>query len=197
MTYNPFVGVGTSPPTWTPLNGSWFENFYPYRLDVDCMPAFSYREDMFGEIKHTMQQNPTDYGVYREEWLGHVWTAEDRSSVHCFYFDRPSQIIAFREQHLHHYKKWEIALTPYIRGPMDEILDVNTLEEFTVEYPYSVEISMEHDGIDIEDWLIENGMAHVDDWKCIKMRHNGIYTLYFRDASKAVLAKLRWSGVGF
>lgn len=64
-------------------------------------------------------------------------------------------------------------------------------------YPHSVEISTEHDGVDIEDWLIENGMAHIDDWKAIKMTHKGVFVLYFCDPAKAVMTKLRWSGVGF
>ena len=64
-------------------------------------------------------------------------------------------------------------------------------------FPYSVEISTEHDGQDIQDWLIENGMEHTIDWKAIKMRHKGVYTVYFRDSKKAVMTKLRWSGVGF
>jgi hypothetical protein len=66
-----------------------------------------------------------------------------------------------------------------------------------MEFPYWIEISAEHDGVDIQDWLLENGMAHLDDWKAIKMRHRGVYVVYFREASKAVMAKLRWSGVGF
>lgn len=64
-------------------------------------------------------------------------------------------------------------------------------------YPHRVDISMEHDGVDIEDWLIENGMAHITDWKAIKMSHHGVWVLYFKEANKAVMTKLRWSGVGF
>lgn len=179
------------------MNGSWFENYFLYRVDVVGKPEHIRLEDTFGKIKDAMQNNPTDYGVYRQEWIGHVTMERDGSSSHRYYFFRLEQIIAFREQHLTDYIKWKITLTTHVRGPRDEILDINTLEEFTVEYPYSVEISIEHDGVDIEDWLIENGMAHMTDWKAIKMTHRGVFVLYFRDPAKAVMAKLRWSGVGF
>lgn len=65
------------------------------------------------------------------------------------------------------------------------------------EFPYCVEISDEHDGQDIKDWLLENGMVHITDWKAIRMRHRHIFEVYFKDANKAVMTKLRWSGVGF
>lgn len=76
---------------------------------------------------------------------------------------------------------------------MDYTLRSNTEAAF----PFCVEISTEHDGQDIQDWLLENGMAHKIDWLAIKIRHRGIYEVYFKESSKAVMTKLRWAGVGF
>lgn len=63
-----------------------------------------------------------------------------------------------------------------------------------MEYPYCVEISLDHDGADIEDWLLENGMGHVTDWKAIRMRHKQVWAIYFKNANQAVMTKLRWGG---
>jgi hypothetical protein len=64
-----------------------------------------------------------------------------------------------------------------------------------MEYPYYVAISSEHDGKEVLDWLTENGIRHQEDYKALRMRHRGIYALYFKDSRKAVMTKLRWSGV--
>jgi hypothetical protein len=70
----------------------------------------------------------------------------------------------------------------------------NTFEEITMSYPYSVEISDEHDGEDIQDWLLENGWGHQMDWKALRMRHKGVYSIHFLQVHMAMLTKLRWGG---
>ena len=76
-------------------------------------------------------------------------------------------------------------------------IDRAIMGNMPMSYPHVVEISNEHDGVDIEDWLIESGMAHITDWKAINMRHRKKWVLYFKDPAKAVMAKLRWGGIGF
>ena len=76
-------------------------------------------------------------------------------------------------------------------------MDYTIMSNTRIAYPFCVEISAEHDGQDIEDWLLENGMGHKTDWLAIKMRHRGVFEVYFKEANKAVMTKLRWSGVGY
>lgn len=71
------------------------------------------------------------------------------------------------------------------------VLDPKGLQK---EFSYSVEVSLRYSGAEIEDWLVSNGMRHMVDWKALRMDHRGIYTLYFCDPHKAVMAKLRWGG---
>lgn len=64
-----------------------------------------------------------------------------------------------------------------------------------MEYPYTVEISTEHDDSDITDWLVSNDIVAHRDYKAIRLTHIDIYMIYFKDAKKAMLTKLRWTGV--
>lgn len=172
--------------TWTPDSGMWLEKYFYYRMDIPNSPWAS---SSFN-IKELMQKDESTWGIYREEWIYH---SSDKTD--SWYFNDLEKAKLFWESSKETFpKRANPQLTTYIRGPKDEILDIDTFEEITMSYPYSVEISDEHDGEDIQDWLLENGWGHQMDWKALRMRHKGVYSIHFRQAHMAMLTKLRWGG---
>ena len=187
--------VGERPPeetTWSPDSQMWIELYFYYRMDV---PAGAWAR-ISDDLRELMKKDESSWGVYREEWIYHGHgSPSGKYFTDSWYFNDLEKAKIFWASFGHLFPKViNPDTTAHIRGPHDEILDVDTFEEITMSYPYSVEVSDEHDGEDIQDWLLENGWGHQMDWKALRMRHKGVYSIHFRQAHMAMLTKLRWGG---
>lgn len=176
--------------TWTPESQIWVDSYFYYRVNFEVSP-FSFNS-AFDQIKYNMMLDQS-WGTYRQDWGG--WVSDN---THSFYFNDMAIVEKFLKTYANRYPQFGgLTWTPWLRGKYGEITDAKTLEEFNVEFPYCVEISLEHDGQDIQDWLVGNGMTHHGDWKAIRMAHKKVWAIYFREATKATMTKLRWGGIGF
>lgn len=74
-------------PYYMPRDQSWFEQKFNYRITI-TLPRSPLWVDRYGPIRAWLESDPDRWGVYREDWFGHVWTNATTEDYSFFFMCR-------------------------------------------------------------------------------------------------------------
>ena len=79
--------------TYQPMNWSWFELQFLYRVEIKCDMRMCQGERFcaFTHIKEAMVNDPLRWGCYRTDWFAHM-----SQGVNYFYFMTRDAALVFR-----------------------------------------------------------------------------------------------------